>query len=277
MNGDTNPPPLIGTDELAATSEDPAVRIVDVHLDPAVYDRGHLPGAVAWPALSTVMTPDFGHVLDPNRCSEMLAHSGIAPATTVICTSEHPGLGPWAYWYLKTMGHEAVRVLDGGVTKWAAEGRPISTDPVVVEPITREPGSGVVGLRADRDDVSAALDDANVKLLDVRTDAEFSGEIFLLEPPVAGERAGHLPGAVHVFFQQAHNPDLTFKPIEDLRSLYAAHGVLPDHKVITYCAVGMRSAHTWFLLSELLGYPDVTSYHRSWNEWGRLADSAIEV
>ena len=276
MSGGLNAAPLVETGELAEHLNDPDVRVIDVHLDPGAYERGHVPGALAWPALGTIMDANYQHLFDPVGFAELLGRSGISATTTVVCTSEHPGLGPWAYWYLKTMGHDRATVLNGGVSKWASDGHALSTEAAAADSIDRTPGPEIDALRADREDVAGSLRDDSAVLLDVRTIEEFNGEIFLLEPPTGDERAGHLPGAVHVFFQRAHNDDLTFRSREELARLYAEHGVERGTRVITYCAVGMRSAHTWFVLSELLGYPDVTSYHRSWNEWGRLPDTPIE-
>ena len=276
MSGGLSTSPLVAAEELAEHLNDPDVRVIDIHLDPSAYERGHLPGALAWPALGTIMDAGFRHVLDPAEFAELLGRSGISETTTVVCTSQHPGLGPWAYWYLRTMGHDRVTVLDGGVSKWASDGNPLTTEAATADPVDRRPSQVSDALCADREDVVGALADDSTVLLDVRTIEEFNGEIFLLEPPTGEERAGHLPGATHVYFERAHNDDLTFKSRDELVQLYAEHGVERDTPVITYCAVGMRSAHTWFVLSELLGYQDVTSYHRSWNEWGRLPDTAIE-
>ena len=270
------PGPLVDSSWLAAHIDDDDLRVLDIHLDPEAYDRGHIPGALRWFALATIMGSDFRHNLDPPGFAELAGRSGIADGTLVVCTSEHPGLGPWAYWYLRTMGHERVCVLDGGPPKWAADGQELSTEGVMAATVERAAAPVRDDWRATLADVQAAVVATGPTLLDVRTTEEFTGEIFLLAPPSDGERGGHIPGAAHVYFEDAHNEDLTFRPLEELASLYGRAGVDGSAPVITYCAVGMRSAHTWFVLSELLGYAEVASYDRSWNEWGRLPDTPIE-
>lgn len=270
------PGPLVDTAWLSAHIDLPDIRVIDVHLDVGAYDRGHVPGALRWFALATIMGTDFRHVLDADVFAELAGHSGIGEDTLVVCTSEHPGLGPWAYWYLRTMGHDRVCVLDGGPAMWAADGHALETETSTAEPVVRAVAPVRDVWRATLADVETAAGGGGPLLLDVRTVEEFSGEIFLLAPPVDGERAGHIPGAHHLYFEDAHRKDLTFKPVEELATLYGAAGADGSGPIITYCAVGMRSAHTWFVLSELLGYPNVVSYDRSWNEWGRLPDTAIE-
>jgi thiosulfate/3-mercaptopyruvate sulfurtransferase len=206
---------------------------------------------VFWPAQTTLVGPDYRTNFDVSGASDLLGRSGISNDSTVVAYSERHSLGPWVFWYLKTMGHADVRVLDGGRSRWLAEGRPLTTVVPDVAPVGYVAQTPERSRQADLERVLAAVDDDEVLLLDVRTAEEWRGENFMLGPPQDGERGGHIPGAVHVYYEEALNPDGTFKSIEDLAALFAAHGVTADRAIITYCAVGMRSAHTWFVLSQL--------------------------
>ncbi len=277
MEHPTHPHVLVDGQWLTDHLDDPNVRVIDIHLDPTLYEGGHIPGAVHWPALTTLLGPDFRTKFDVDATDALLGQSGITNEMTVIVCSDHRALGAWGFWFLKTIGHDRVWVLDGGMEKWRSDGRRLTTD--VPQLIATEYRSTAPedSRRAPLEEVLAAVDDGDSVLLDVRTPEEWRGEIFVVAPPQDGERGGHLPGAVHLYYEHALNDDGTFKTVDELTELYAAHGLHHGKRVITYCAVGMRSAHAWFVLSQLLGWPDVSSFDGSWNQWGRLADTPIET
>jgi thiosulfate/3-mercaptopyruvate sulfurtransferase len=277
MHTYAHPEVLVDTEWLADHIDEPGVRVIDIGLEPGAYQAGHIPGAVFWAGLTTVLGSDYRTNFESEAVDTLLGQSGISNETTVVAYSDHPALAPWVFWFLETIGHADVRVLDGGRAKWAAEGRPLTTEPPAHEDASYRAQAPGPARRAFLDQVRGAVDDDRSVLLDVRTPEEYRGEIFMVDPPQGGERGGHIPGSVHLYYETALNDDGTFKSAEELSELYAANGIEPGASLITYCAVGMRSAHTWFVLSQLLGWPKVTSYDGSWNEWGRLSDTPIEA
>lgn len=271
-----NPDVIVDNEWLAAHLNDSKVRLLDVHMDPAMYEAGHIPGAVFWNGLTALLQADYRVNFDTMAVEALFSQAGIANDTTVIVYSDHTAVAPWVLWFLQTVGHGDVRVLNGGRAKWIAEGRPLSTALPTIPPTSYTARAPEPNRRAFLDQARAAVGRDDQVLIDVRTPEEYRGEIFLLEPPQNTERAGHIPGAVHLYYEAAMNGDHTFKSADELALLYADQGITADKRAITYCAVGIRSAHTWFVLSQLLGYPQVRSYDGSWNEWGRLSDTPIE-
>ncbi len=276
MQDYAHPETLVETAWVAAHLNDPQVRIVDTHIDPTPYTSGHIPGAVFWNAPETLLKPDWSINFDTKSVEELCGRSGIANDTTVIVYSDHSAMAPWVFWFLRAVGHADVRVLNGGRKKWVADGHPLTPEEPTVSAATYRAQDPDPDLRALQDSVRAAVGKEDRVLLDVRTPEEYRGDLFMLEPPQGTERAGHIPGATHLYYEAALNEDETFKSADELAALYAGQGVSADKETITYCAVGIRSAHTWFVLTQLLGYPHVRSFDASWNLWGRLPDTPVE-
>jgi thiosulfate/3-mercaptopyruvate sulfurtransferase len=275
----THPAPLIDTAWVAARLDDLTVRLIEVDLDPEeAYPAGHVPGAVLWSTWGDLLGPDERLIDDPATLGQLLSRSGVAPETTVILYGDGSNRGAtMAFWVLHALGHRDVRIMDGGRDKWLAEGRPTETETPSVAATTYP----VVGIdwsdRARLEDVRAAIGSSRQTILDVRLPEEYNGTLFRPSAaPEEGQRAGHIPGAVHVPWETASNEDGTFKTPDELRDLYLARGIAPDREVIPYCTVGGRSGHTWFVLSQLLGYPRVRLYEASWAEWGQTPGVPIE-
>ncbi len=257
---------------------DPKVRFVEVDVDTSAYDQSHIPGAVGWNWTSQLSDGIRRDIATRAEFSQLLSESGIGPDTTVALYGDNNNwFAAWAYWQLKLYGHKDVRIINGGRKYWLDNGLPLSVD-VPSYPATNyrlpEPN---FSLRAYRDDILPRLNDPSLILVDVRSPAEFNGEI--IAPPGMSEtaqRAGHIPGAKSVPWAQTVREDGTFKSTDDLQALYAGKGVSGDQDIIAYCRIGERSSHTWFVLHELLGYERVRNYDGSWTEWGSLIGVPIE-
>jgi thiosulfate/3-mercaptopyruvate sulfurtransferase len=183
----------------------------------------------------------------------------------------------YTYWYLLYYGHDNVKLLNGPREKWIGEGRPTTNELPQYEPTTFSAQAPDESIRAKRDEVLRALD-SGTKLVDVRSPQEFSGELIAMPgyEQEGAQRSGHIPGAASVPWAQAVNDDGTFKSKEELEKLYGGKDVLDGEPIISYCRIGERSAHTWFVLHELLGRDEVKNYDGSWTEWGNLVDVPIE-
>jgi len=258
---------------------DPGVRFVEVDVDTSAYEQGHLPGAVAWNWTTQLADGLRRDVAGRDDFSQLLSDSGIGPDTTIVLYGDNNNwFAAWAYWQLQLYAHPEVRLLDGGRKYWLAQGLPTTTAEPSHEPTGYRLPEPDFRLRAFRDDVLARIGDPNLGLVDVRSPAEFAGEI-LAPAGITNEgaqRPGHIPGAASIPWSQAVREDGTFKDAEELRELYRSKGITPDKDVIAYCRIGERSSHTWFVLHELLGFERVRNYDGSWTEWGTLVGVPIE-
>jgi thiosulfate/3-mercaptopyruvate sulfurtransferase len=211
--------------------------------------------------------------------SKLLSDSGISPRTTIVLYGDNNNwFAAWAYWQLKLYDVEDVKLLDGGRRYWLEHGLPTTTDVPSYPATGYELPEPDFSLRAFRDDILPRIGDAELALVDVRSPAEFNGELLApaTVPQEGAQRAGHIPGAASIPWGQAVREDGTFKAADELRDLYAAKGITEDRDVIAYCRIGERSSHTWFVLHELLGFERVRNYDGSWTEWGSLVGVPIE-
>jgi thiosulfate/3-mercaptopyruvate sulfurtransferase len=278
MGAATIPDVLVSTDWVAQHLNDTNIRIVEVDVDTAAYDQGHVPNAIAWNWTTELCDTLVRDIIPPEKFEALMAKSGIGNDTTVILYGDNNNwFAAWALWQMKVYGHQDVRIMNGGRKKWLAEGRELGSQAPSLTPATYRAASADLSLRAFLPEVQAAVKSGRAALVDVRSPAEFTGEI--LAPPGLPEtcqRGGHIPGAKSIPWGKACNEDGTFKSPDDLRQLYGGAGVTPDRPVIAYCRIGERSSHTWFVLKHLLGYPDVKNYDGSWTEWGNLVGAPVE-
>ncbi|MGH7469902.1 MAG: sulfurtransferase [Longimicrobiales bacterium] len=275
--GYAHPEVLVDTDWVAEHLDEPGIRMIEVDVDTAAYEQGHLPGSIGWNWTTQLCDTLVRDIIPPAKLDELMSASGVGNETTVVLYGDNNNwFAAWAFWQLKVYGHEDVRIMDGGRKKWLAEGRVLTHDVPAVSPTPYRARMPDLSLRALLPQVQGAVARHSAALVDVRSPQEFTGEI--LAPPGLPEtcqRGGHIPGAVSVPWGKACNDDGTFRNADELRRLYEGVGVSADRPVIAYCRIGERSSHTWFALRYLLGYSDVRNYDGSWTEWGNLVGAPV--
>jgi len=279
MSNYANPAVLVDTAWVAGHSNDPTVKIIEVDVDTASYDKGHIPGAIGWNWQTQLNDRVRRDILDPRSFAELSRAAGIRPDDTVIFYGDNNNwFAAWALWQFKYHGHKDVRLMNGGRKKWELEKRPLVTDAPKITPSDYPIPGTDESLRAYRDEVKSLLNTGKKNLVDVRSPDEFSGKV--IAPPgmtETAQRGGHIPGARSVPWSKTVNEDGSFKPADDLRKLYTDAGVDLAKPTIAYCRIGERSSHTWFVLKYLLGVSDVKNYDGSWTEWGNLVGAPIET
>jgi thiosulfate/3-mercaptopyruvate sulfurtransferase len=269
---------LVTTDWVAQHRDDDGVVVAEVDENTDLYAEGHIPGAVALHWKAEMQQQVVRDVIPRAEFEQLLASKGIGNDTTVVLYGDKNNwFAAYAYWYLKLYGHRDARIMDGGRQKWIDEGRPLTQaapTPAAAAYTAEEIDDS---LRMRRDAVLAVVAGNGHALVDVRSPQEYSGELIAMPgyEQEGAQRGGHIPGARSIPWAQAVREDGTFKPADELRALYESKGVTPDGPVTAYCRIGERSSHTWFVLRELLGYPDVRNYDGSWTEWGNLVDVPI--
>jgi thiosulfate/3-mercaptopyruvate sulfurtransferase len=280
MTGDgyANPQVLVETDWVAQHLGDPTIRLVEVDVDTTAYDSGHIVGAVGWNWRTDLQRHPVRDIPPPEEWAALLTRSGISNDTTVVLYGDNNNwFAAFAYWLFKLYGHHDARLMNGGRKKWVDEQRELTTQALGYPPASHDRQGMDAHLRALRDDVRGALATSGIALVDVRSPGEFSGQLLAPEnlPQEGAQRGGHIPGAQNVPWATAVADDGTFKPAAELRRIYEGKGITPDKAVIAYCRIGERSAHTWVVLHELLGYPNVRNYDGSWTEWGSLVAAPV--
>jgi thiosulfate/3-mercaptopyruvate sulfurtransferase len=274
----TNPDVLVDTDWLEEHVDDPNVRIIEVDEDTTAYEKGHVKNALAWDwseDLHHALNRDF---IDARGLSVLLQRAGVGPKTTVVLYGGNNNwFASYAYWLLKYLGFDNMKLLNGGRKKWELESRELVQEAPSFSKTSFELTEGPRNeLRALRDEVLTGVGSA--AFVDVRSPEEYRGEKLAPDhlPQEQAQVPGHIPGAKNVTWLKAANEDGTFKTPEELETLYQGEGIDGSTDTIAYCRIGERSSHTWFVLTELLGYANVKNYDGSWTEYGSLVGVPVE-
>jgi len=279
MSEYAHPEALVDTSWVADHLNDNNVRLIEADEDVLLYEVGHIPGSVKLDWHVDVQNPLSRDFVDQEGLEKLFSRYGISNDTTIVLYGDRNNwYAAYAYWLFTQYGHKSLKIINGGRAKWEAEGRPYTKEVPQFAATTYHAQPADESIRAFRDDVHAGLQNPNRRLIDVRSPQEYSGELLHMVnyPQEGAQRAGHIPGAKNIPWAVAANADGTFKSTEELQNIYEAKDITPDKEVISYCRIGERSAHTWFVLTRLLGYPNVRNYDGSWTEWGSLVRAPIE-
>jgi thiosulfate/3-mercaptopyruvate sulfurtransferase len=269
---------LVETDWVQDRLDDDSIRIVEVDENPALYAEAHIPGAVGFDWKRDLQDQVKRDFLGPEEFGKLFGSRGISNDHTIVLYGDRNNwFAAYTYWYLKYYGHDKVLLMNGPREKWISEGRPTTTEAPSHSPAQFKAKQPDEAIRALRDEVLSVLG-TDTRLVDVRSPQEYSGELIAMAgyEQEGAQRAGHIPGAASIPWAQAVREDGTFKSADELRELYQGKGVLNGNDVIAYCRIGERSAHTWFVLHELLGHDAVKNYDGSWTEWGNLVNVPVE-
>lgn len=275
-----HPESIVSTEWVADNLENSNVVLLEVDVDTAAYDQGHIPGAVGlnWSTqLNDQLTRD---ILTREQMESLMGESGISNDTTVVLYGDNNNwFATYAFWQMRMYGHGDLKIMDGGRQKWIDEGREVTTDAPSVTAASYTASNPDTSIRATRDYVlGVASTDNNTGLVDVRAPEEFDGTLLAPAhlPQEGSQRGGHIPGAANVPWASAVAEDGTFKSVEELRNIYEGKGITGDSETIAYCRIGERSSHTWFVLSQILGHGKVRNYDGSWTEYGSIVGAPIE-
>jgi len=269
---------LVDTNWLEKNINNPKVSIIEVSVVPGVYEKGHIEGAVNFKWHTDLVDTVSRDIISKDRLQDLLQKSGVNQGNTIVLYGDKNNwFAAWAAWVFEIYGIENVKLLDGGRVKWEADKKPLT-------PLASSIKSGNIKLTKTNDALRARLKDvvdiankkSNIALVDIRSADEYNGKVFApAGVPELAVRAGHIPGAVNVSWGQAVNKDGTIKSVEELKKIYAAAGIDGSKPIITYCRIGERSSHTWFVLNKVLGY-DARNYDGSWTEYGNSVGNPIQ-
>ncbi|HTS71556.1 MAG TPA: sulfurtransferase [Terriglobia bacterium] len=273
-----HPEVLVSTEWVAAHVDDQNIKLVEVDVDTSAYEKGHIKNATGWNWATQLNDNLRRDIPSQKQFEELCGAAGISPESGVILYGDHNNwFAAFAFWQFKIFGHKDVRLMDGGRKKWELEGRPLTTEVPTAMATQYHADVPDMSLRARRDKIFQILSGRSASLVDVRSPDEFTGKV--IAPPgmtETAQRGGHIPGAVNIPWAKAVHDDGTFKSHADLASIYEGQGLQADKEAVTYCRIGERSSHTWFVLKYLLGFEKVRNYDGSWTEWGNLIEAPIE-
>src|SRR6266508_2553617 len=274
-----HPEVLVETDWVAEHLNDANIRLIEADEDVLLYEQGHVPGAVKLDWLVDVQNPGPRDFVDQPSFEALMSRWGIGNDTTVIFYGDRNNwYACYSFWLFRYYGHQNMKIMNGGRQKWVEEGRALTRDVPQYASTTYTAKDPDESVRAYRDEVLSYLGQPDRALVDVRSPQEYTGEVIHMigYPQEGAQRGGHVPGAKSIPWGQAARENGTFKSPQELTELYGSKGVTPDKRVIAYCRIGERSSHTWFVLTQLLGYANVKNYDGSWTEWGSLVRAPIE-
>jgi thiosulfate/3-mercaptopyruvate sulfurtransferase len=269
---------LVSTDWVQEHLDDDSIRIVEVDENPALYAEAHIPGAIGFDWQKDLQDQVKRDFLGPKEFGELFGSAGISNDHTIVLYGDRNNwFAAYTYWYLKYYGHDNVKLMNGPREKWIGEGKSTSNEKPSYPAASFEAKGPDDAIRAKRDEM-LKLVGTDTRLVDVRSPQEFSGELIAMAgyEQEGAQRGGHIPGAANVPWAQAVNEDGTFKSADELRELYGGKDVLNGNDIVAYCRIGERSAHTWFVLHELLGTDNVRNYDGSWTEWGNMVAVPVE-
>jgi thiosulfate/3-mercaptopyruvate sulfurtransferase len=269
---------LVDADWVEAQLDDPNTVLVEVDEDTTAYDKGHIRGAVKLDWKQDLQDPVRRDFIGKQAFEQLLSSRGIGNDDTIVLYGGNNNwFAAYAYWYFKLYGHQNVKLLDGGRKKWELDSRELVDDAVERAATTYTAGDPDLSIRAFRDEVVDAIGSKN--LVDVRSPDEYAGRLLAPAhlPQEAAQRGGHIPTAKNIPWSKAANDDGTFRSDDELTTLYEGAGVDLGTSTIAYCRIGERSAHTWFVLHEILGQPDVKNYDGSWTEYGSLVGVPVAL
>lgn len=280
MSNYANPEVLVTTDWVKANLGKPGIKLVEIDVDTKAYEAGHIPGAVGFNWQTQLQDQIGRDIISKAAFEKLLGDAGISAADTVVCYGDNNNwFAAYGFWLFKIYGHRDVRLMDGGRVKWLNESdKQLTTEKTTVTPVKYQAADADVSLRARLPEVFDAVASRRCNLVDVRSPDEFTGKV--IAPPgmtETAQRGGHIPGAKSVPWSTAVNADGAFKSVDELRNIYLEQrGVDANRDTISYCRIGERSSHTWFVLKYLLGLKNVKNYDGSWTEYGNLVGAQIE-
>ncbi len=278
-SGYVHPEVLVETDWVEQHLNDANIRLIEADEDVLLYEVGHIPGSVKLDWHVDVQDKVNRDFIDQQEFEQLMSRWGISNETTIVLYGDRNNwYACYSYWLFDMYGHKNMKIMNGGRSKWEAERRTMTKDMPHYDPTSYHAHAMDESMRAFRDEVLVGLKNPERRLIDVRSPQEYTGELLHMVnyPQEGAQRGGHIPSAKNIPWATAANADGTFKSAEELRQIYGGNDITPDKDVISYCRIGERSAHTWFVLTQLLGYPRVRNYDGSWTEWGNIVRAPIE-